>query len=105
MADWKSLVNAQADACLKAFGRDVVFAPQQTGVPAPLRAILTPGVEAEETDQGVYMGLFAKASAFPQPPARGDEITVDLLLYKIVDINADGEGGLHLLLRFHREII
>lgn len=103
MSDWASLVSAQDDACLRAFGRDVTYT-SQAGVSSVIRGILDKGVEAEETDRGVYAGLFTKASAFSSPPARGDEITVDNSIYKIVDINADGEGGLRMILRFHREV-
>lgn len=98
-------VGRMNDAQLRAFGRDATFTSQQSGTSSPLRGVIVQGVEAEETDQGVYLGLFAKASAFPQPPVRGDEITVGSSIYKIVDINADGEGGLRLVLRFHREIV
>ena len=61
-------------------------------------------MEAEESDRGVYAGLFTKTSAFSSPPVRGEEVTVDNSIYKIVDINADGEGGLRMILRFHREV-
>ena len=102
MGDWSSLVSAQDDACLRAFGRDVIYT-SQAGASSVIRGILDKGVEAEETDRGVYAGLFTKASSFSSPPQRGDEITVDSSVYKIVDLNADGEGGLRMILRFHRE--
>ena len=88
---------------MRAFGRDVTYT-SQAGVSSALRGILDRGVEAEESDRGVYAGLFTKASVFSSPPTRGDEITVDNSIYKIVDINADGEGGLRMILRFHREV-
>ena len=103
MSDWASLVGAQDDACLRAFGRDVTYTPQ-AGVSFVVRGILDTGVEPEELDRGVYAGLFTKASAFSSPPVRGDEITVDNSVYKVVDLNADGEGGLRMILRFHREV-
>jgi hypothetical protein len=102
MSDWASLVGAQDDACLRAFGRNVTYT-SQAGVSAVIRGIVDRGVEAEESDRGVYAGLFTKASAFSSPPVRGDEITVDTSVYKIVDLNADEEGGLRMILRFHRE--
>ena len=102
MGDWSPLVSAQDDAFLRACGRDVIH-PSQAGASSVIRGILDKGVEAEETDRGVYAGLFTKASSFSSPPQRGDEITVDSSVYKIVDLNADGEGGLRMILRFHRE--
>ena len=103
MSDWASLMSAQNDACLRAFGRDVTYT-SQAGVSSVIRGILDKGMEAEETDRGVYAGLFTKTSAFSSPPFRGEEITVDDSIYKIVKKEDDGEGGLHLLLRFHREV-
>ena len=44
------------------------------------------------------------AAAFPDPPARGDEVTVGGAVYKVVDLEADAEGGLRLVLHFHRTV-
>jgi len=103
MSDWASLMSAQDDACLRAFGRDVTYAPQ-AGAPSVVRGILQTGVQPEAVAPGVYALLFAKKSAFSPAPNPGDEITVDDSIYTIVKKEDDGVGGLHLLLRFHREV-
>jgi hypothetical protein len=98
MADWTSLLNKLNGAALTAFGREVTYSPQ-TGVPAAIRAVFEPSHEAEENSPGVYGVLFVRLSDLPRPPARGDEVTVDNLIYKVFDIEADTSGGAVLRLR------
>jgi len=43
-----------------------------------------------------------RAAAFAEPPVRGDEVTVGNAIYKVVDLEADAEGGLRLVLHFSR---
>ena len=102
MSDWASLMSAQNDACLRTFGRDVTYTPQ-AGAPSLVRGILQTGVQPEAVAPGVYALLFVKKSSISSLPEPGDEITVADFIYKIVKKEDDGEGGLHLLLRFHRE--
>ena len=104
MSDWKSLVSGLDDACLRAFGREVTYTPQ-AGAPSVVQGILQTGVQPEAVSPGVYALLFVKKSSFSPLPEPGDEITVDDSIYKIVKKEDDGEGGLHLLLRFHREVV
>ena len=103
MSDWASLMSGQNDACLRAFGRDITYTPQ-AGAPFVVRGILQTGVQPEAVAPGVYALLFVKKSSFSPLPEPGDEITVADSIYKLVKKEDDGEGGLHLLLRFHREI-
>ena len=103
MSDWASLMSAQNDACLRAFGRDVTYTPQ-AGTQFVVRGILQTGVQPEAVAPGVYALLFVKKSSFSPLPEPGDEITVADSIYKLVKKEDDGEGGLHLLLRFHRGI-
>ena len=91
------------DSRLRVFGRDVTYTPQ-VGAPSVVRGILQTGVQPEAVAPGVYALLFVKISSFSPLPEPGDEITVDDSIYKIVKKEDDGEGGLHLLLRFHREV-
>jgi hypothetical protein len=104
VSDWKSLVSGLDDACLRAFGSDVTYT-SQAGVSSVIQGILQTGVQPEAVAPGVYALLFVKKSSFSSLPEPGDEITVDSSIYKIVKKEDDGEGGLHLLLRFHREAI
>jgi hypothetical protein len=98
MADFASLLNTLNSAALTAFGREVRYSPQ-SGSPAAIRAVFEPSHEAEENAPGVYGVLFVRLCDLQWPPARGDEVTVDNLLYKVYDIEADVSGGAVLRLR------
>ena len=98
MADFASLLNILNSAALTAFGREVRYSPQ-TSAPATIRAIFQPSHEAEENSPGVYGVLFIRLGDLPLPPARGDEVTIDSVGYKVFDIEADASGGAVLRLR------
>ena len=98
MADFASLLNALNSAALTAFGREVTYSPQ-AGLPSAIRAIFQPSHEAEENSPGVYGVLFIRSGDLPLPPARGDEVSIDSVLYKVFDIEADTSGGAVLRLR------
>ena len=102
-APFSDSVSRMHDSRLRVFGRDVTYTPQ-IGESSVVRGILQTGVQPEAVAPGVYALLFAKKSSFPSGPEAGDEITVDNSIYKIVKKEDDGVGGLHLLLRFHREV-
>ena len=103
MADWGSLVDKLNEQVLAAFGREVTYTPQ-AGDPFTVAGILEAGARPEDAAPGVYALLFVRAAAFPDPPARGDEVTVDGSVYKVVDLEADAEGGLRLVLHFNRAV-
>ena len=98
MAAWVSLTDALNTTVLGAFGREVVFTPQAGGS-LPVRAIFEATRETEENAPGVYAVLFVRTGDFPQPPERGDEVTVDGTTYKVFDIEADTTGAVVLRLR------
>ena len=98
MADFASLLNSLNGAALSAFGREVTYSPQ-TGAPAAIRAVFEPSHEAEEHAPGVYGVLFIRLCDLLRPPARGDEVTIDNLIYKVFDIEADVSGGAMMRLR------
>jgi hypothetical protein len=103
MADWASLANKLSEQVLAAFGRAVTYTPQ-AGSSFALTGILDRGARPENAAPGTYALLFVRAAAFVQPPARGDEVTVDGSIYKVVDLEADAEGGLRLVLHFNRTV-
>jgi len=90
-------------ACLRAFGREVTYTPA-AGEPFAATGIVDSGARPENAAPGVYALLFVRAAAFVEPPARGDEVTVDGSIYKVVDLEADAEGGLRLVLHFNRAV-
>jgi hypothetical protein len=103
MADWASLVGAVNEQVLAAFGREITYTPA-VGDPFTVAGILEAGARPEGAAPGVYALLFVRAAAFAQPPARGDEVTVGGSVYKVVDLEADAEGGLRLVLHFNRAV-
>jgi hypothetical protein len=95
---------ARADeACLRAFSREVTYAPT-AGEPLTVAGILDTGARPENAAPGTYALLFVRAAAFAEPPARGDEVTVGGSIYKVVDLEGDAEGGLRLVLHFNRAV-
>lgn len=103
MSDWASLIDGLNTGAISAFGKEVTYAPQD-GVPFTLTGILDLGARREDTAPGTYALLFAKAAAFSEPPQRGGEVTVGNSIYKIVDLEADSEGGIRLVLHFNRSV-
>jgi hypothetical protein len=85
-------------ACIRAFGRDVLFLPEAGGQ-SSVRGIFQRTVEAEDASPGVYAVLFVRSSDLPAAPQRGDEVEVSGARYKVWDVDADPEGGALLRLR------
>ncbi|QOY88192.1 head-tail joining protein [Paludibaculum fermentans] len=98
MADWTSLLNGLNGTVLGSFGREVAYLPQ-TGSQAAIRGIFENTREAQENVPGVYAVLFVRLADFAQQPARGDEVLVDGVTYKVFDVEADTSGAVVLRLR------
>jgi hypothetical protein len=101
MADWALLAEKLSEQVVATFGREVTYTPQ-AGSPFTLTGILDAGARPEDAAPGTYALLFVRAADFAEPPARGDEVTADGSVYKVVDLEADAEGGLRLVLHFNR---
>jgi hypothetical protein len=86
------------DACLRVFGREVLYLPEAGGQ-AAVRAVFQPAREAEDTSPGVYAVLFVRLADLPAAPTRGDEVEIGGARYKVFDIEADAEGAAVLRLR------
>lgn len=98
MADWSSLLGSLNAAAVAAFGREVLYSPQD-GPPFTLPAIFEATREAEENTLGVYAAVFVRAADLSVVPQRGDSLTVDDVVYMVYDIQVDQGGGLVLRLR------
>jgi hypothetical protein len=103
MADWALLAEKLNEQVVASFGREVTYTPQ-AGAPFAVTGILDPGVRQEDAAPGPYALLFVRAADFAEPPARGDEVTVNNAVYKVVDLEADAEGGIRLALHFSRAV-
>jgi len=100
MSDWASLIDGLNTSALAAFGREVTYSPQVGGsVAVTLKAIFEATHRSEENSPGTYALLFIRLSDLPQAPDRGDEVQVGDSVYKVFEIEADGQGGATLGLR------
>ncbi|MCC6389140.1 MAG: hypothetical protein IT167_00960 [Bryobacterales bacterium] len=91
-------VGRMDEACLRVFGRDVIYLPEAGGQ-ATVRAVFQPAREAEDASPGVYAVLFIRLADLSAPPLRGDEVEIGGTRYKVFDIEADAEGAAVLRLR------
>ncbi|MCW5976704.1 MAG: hypothetical protein KIT09_01440 [Bryobacteraceae bacterium] len=91
-------VSRVDEACLRVFGREVLYLPEAGGQ-AVVRAVSQPAREAEDSSPGVYAVLFVRLADLPGMPARGDEVEIGVIRYKVFDIEIDAEGGAVLRLR------
>lgn len=91
-------VSRMDEACLRVFGRDVIYLPEAGGQ-AIVRAVFQPARETEEASPGVYAVLFVRLADLPRSPVRGDEVEIGGKRYKVFDIEADAEGAAVLRLR------
>lgn len=98
MADWCSLLGALNSTSLGIFGGEVSYR-RSSGETIAIRAIVETTREMEEAAPGVYAVLFLRLKDLPQPPERGDVVSIDGRDYKVFDIEADGGGGALIRLR------
>jgi hypothetical protein len=98
MSGWQAAVRDLDAAVVKTFGREVLYLPEAGGQ-AAVHAVFQPAREAEDASPGVYAVLFIRLADLPAAPARGDEVEIGGVRYKVFDIEADPEGAAVLKLR------
>lgn len=99
---WPAELARQIDIELATFGQNVTYTPENGSPAFTLTGILDVGARREDSTPGTYALLFVKAASFTEPPVRGDEVTVGISIYKVVDLEADANGGIRLVLHFNR---
>jgi|GEM_PF-780102 len=111
MSNWPSLLAGLNAGVMAAFGREATFTPR-LGDPYIIDCVLEQGVQPEDKPLGTYAVLFAPASEFLADPEPGEKVTVDELMYNVVERQTvDGGTGAaaskshRLLLRFHQEVV
>lgn len=106
------LLSEINSSCVAEFGSEYAFSRVTTlqdapsDDPATITGIVNPGAELEENapgDDSAYVRFSMQASEVSVPLQRGDEITVEGTVYKIVDIGIDAGGMVEFLLRKDRE--
>ena len=94
--------------CVQSLGQSFTITPRAGGTPQQITGILDTGIEQEQLPPGdgsTYARLFVQASAFSIPPVIGDEIASQTTKYRIVRLEEDAGGGIHILLRQEMAII
>jgi hypothetical protein len=98
MSSWHEAVKDLDASVVQTFGREVLYLPEAGGQ-AAIRAVFQPARDAEDASPGVYAVLFVRLAELPAAPARGDEVEIGGVRYKVFDIEADAEGAAVLRLR------
>ena len=101
---WSDLVNALDTACLATFGTTITFTPQDGSGARRLTGIMQRPAMGEDYMPGSVQGtsvvrLFVRFSDITPPPRHGDKITISAIVYDVVDVDVDAEGGAVLKLR------
>ncbi len=84
--------------CISTFGQTVTCQPA-AGEPFQVAAIVERSTDEQRRADGVYARLFVNLADFAEPPAAGDEVTVDAATYKVFQVMTDPAGGVWLSLR------
>lgn len=101
---WSDLVNTLDAACLATFGTSVTFTPQDGSGAQQLSGIIQHPAIAEDYVPGSMQGtsvirLFVRFATITPLPRHGDTITINAVIYDVVDVDVDAEGGAVLKLR------
>ncbi|MBF0401394.1 MAG: hypothetical protein HQL90_11565 [Magnetococcales bacterium] len=119
MNRWETLANLANQLCLGIFGSTVSYRPALRNHPELAEALFTVvGIFTEKNIHITLMGAGTNGldTIVPQPtlelrlsdltflPLVGDEVTVDGLLYKVVEVQPDGRGMVLLTLARKQEL-
>jgi len=101
---WSDLVNAMDTACFAAFGTPVTFIPQDGSGAQQIAGIIQHPALAEDYVPGGVQGtsvvrLFVRFAHIAPPPRHGDTIAINSVVYDVVDVDVDTQGGAVLKLR------
>jgi hypothetical protein len=101
---WSNLVNALDAACLATFGVPATFTPQDGSGAQQIVGIIQNPAMAEGYVPGSVQGtsvvrLFVRFADIAPPPRHGDDITLNGILYSVVEVEVDTQGSAVLKLR------
>jgi len=101
---WPDAVNVVDTACLATFGIPATFTPQDGSGAQPISGIIQNPAMAEDYVPGSVQGtavvrLFVRFAALTPAPQRGDGITINGVVYNVVEVDVDPQGGAVLKLR------
>ena len=101
---FSDLIASMDTGCLATFGTPATFTPQDGSGAQQITGIIQNPAMAEDYVPGSVQGtavvrLFVRFSAITPPPQHGDGITINGIVYDLVEVEADREGGAVLKLR------
>ena len=102
--EFSDLVNAMDTACLDAFGTAVTFTPQDGSGAQQITGIIQNPAMAEDYVPGTVQGtavvrLFLRFANLTPPPRQGDTVAISGIVYDVLEVAVDTEGGAVLKLR------
>jgi len=101
---FSDLVNTMDIACLDAFGTPVIFTPQDGSGAQQITGIIQNPAMAEDYVPGSVQGtavvrLFVRFANLARPPRHGDTVAIGGIVYDVLEVAVDTEGGAVLKLR------
>jgi hypothetical protein len=101
---WSDLVNTLDGACLATFGTPATFTPQDGSGAQQIAGIIQHPAMAEDYVPGGVQGtsvvrLFIRFANIAPPPRHGDTVVINSIVYGVVDVDVDAQGGAVLKLR------
>lgn len=99
MSNWAELSRLANAAHQRVFGEAVLYQPAAGG-----DAVTVIGIPARTSDEqmqanGIYLRLFVHLADLAVAPEKGDEVTMDGIVYRVFDVRVDLGGGAWLSLR------
>jgi len=101
---WPDLVNKMDTACLTVFGTPATFTPQDGSGAQQITGIIQRPALAEDYVPGSIQGtsvvrLFVRFANITPPPRHGDTVAINGVVYDLIEVEADTQGGAVLKLR------
>ena len=101
---FSNLVNAMDTACLNAFGTPVTFTPHDGSGAQQITGIIQNPAMAEDYVPGSVQGtavvrLFVRFANLVPQPRQGDTVAISGIVYDVLEVAVDTEGGAVLKLR------
>jgi hypothetical protein len=101
---FSDLVNAMDTACLDVFGTPVTFTPQDGSAAQQITGIIQSPAIAEDYIPGSVQGtavvrLFVRFASLSPSPRQGDTVAINTIVYDVLEVAVDTEGGAVLKLR------
>lgn len=95
--DFAAATQGALGACLSSFGETVTYTPG-IGVAKSISGIFGAVSAAVEVGEGVFSRSVAprlgiRLSDLDNPPKKADRVTIRSIVYRVDDIEEDGQGG------------